>query len=555
MYERLGGGRAPRPVGRLPYPWDPSGFGDACTPADIDPRAGAPYRRPPVPPIARALALATLSGVLYFVGFVGFDQWYLAPVCLAPLLLALSRLERARTALLVSWWMGFVTHLGGYYWVVHLLQEFAHLALPLAVLGYLLLCLGQGAILAAFGWLAFVLAKRRGLPLAVVAPVAFVAVEFAFPLLFPSYLANALAWTPWLTQIADLGGVLLVSLVLASTSAAVFELVDARLSKRPVRKAVPAIALALVVFDVGYGQVRMAQVDERDAAAEKLTVAIVQANVGAATKHRKAAEGVRRYRDMTDAAMALEGVDLVVWPESGLNRTVTSLSQNLTGVVATEVKTPMIVGALRAQRENGKRKVWNTSLAVEPGGTIAATYDKTVLLAFGEYVPGDTIFPGVYDLLPYTSHFERGTSVAPLPVGPWRLSTNICYEDILPRFVRDLMGPIDAEGTRPHAIVNVTNDSWYGPAEPPIHLALATFRTIEHRRWMIRSTATGISAFIDSSGRVRQRSAFEEAETLVDEVPMIAAGPTVYGVLGDWLGWLALAACAAGLLVPLRKKA
>jgi apolipoprotein N-acyltransferase len=96
-------------------------------------------------------------------------------------------------------------------------------------------------------------------------------------------------------------------------------------------------------------------------------------------------------------------------------------------------------------------------------------------------------------------------------------------------------------------MVNGTNDSWYGPVEPRIHLALAMFRAIEHRRWLIRSTATGISAFVDSAGRLVQQSEFEKAQTLVQDVPMVAGGRTVYAVLGDWIGWLALAASAVGL--------
>ena len=110
------------------------------------------------------------------------------------------------------------------------------------------------------------------------------------------------------------------------------------------------------------------------------------------------------------------------------------------------------------------------------------------------------------------------------------------------------MASVDDKGHRPHALVNATNDSWYGPVEPGIHLALAMFRAIEHRRWLIRSTATGLSAFVDSAGRLVQKTDFEKAQTLVQDVPMIEGGATVYGVIGDLLGWLSLAAVAVGLL-------
>ncbi|MFN7132732.1 MAG: hypothetical protein ACK4N5_11670, partial [Myxococcales bacterium] len=158
--------------------------------------------RPLVP-----FALAVLSGVLYFVGFVGFDQWYLSWFCLVPLLVALRSAATWKRALLLSWVMGFTTHLGGYYWVVHLLQEFAHAPLPAAVAGYLLLCLVQGGSLATFGLLTWGLSKRGRVSLPLAAPVAMFAVEFAYPLLFPSYLGNSQIHFPLATQVADLGGV------------------------------------------------------------------------------------------------------------------------------------------------------------------------------------------------------------------------------------------------------------------------------------------------------------------------------------------------------------
>jgi len=498
--------------------------------------------------------LATLSGVLYFVGFVGFDQWYLSWLCLVPLLLALRGARTWKRALALSWWMGFVTHLGGYFWVVHLLQTFAHLPLPLAFVGYVLLCLGQGAILGAFGLLAWGVSRRSGLSLGVTAAPALTAVELAFPLLFPSYLANSQTWVPLVTQIADLGGVLLVSFLIALINGAIYEVVVSWRMRRGLRPALPATAAIALGATLAYGAVRIAQIEARDAAAPTLKTAIVQANVGAATKHERPGDGIRRYKRMTDEAMAIPGIGLVVWPESGFNRAVTPQVESLAGLVATEVKAPMIVGALRVELAE-RRKVWNSALALDASGAIVDAYDKIQLLAFGEYVPGDSIFPGIYDLLPYTSRFERGTNREALPVGAYRLSTDICYEDILPGFIRSLMGPIDEAGNRPHAMVNVTNDSWYGPHEPPIHLALATFRAIEHRRWLVRSTATGISAFIDSAGRLVQRSGFETEELLVADVPMITDGPTLYGRLGDWPGWLALVACAAGLARPRRREA
>ncbi len=503
------------------------------------------------------LLLAVLSGVLYFIGFIGFDQWYLEWVALVPLLIVLDGIDSGRRAFFVAWLMGWVTHLGGYYWVIHLLTTFAELPQSLAVVGYLLLCLYQGALFSVFGWLAWKLHRRSGLAIGWCAPLALIATEFVYPLLFQSYTANSQAWVPVLTQIADLGGVLALSGVIALVNGAVAQLILARIRQRAVPRTLAVAALAALLFTLSYGVLRIQQIDARDAAADQLEVAIVQANVGAKDKHELAAAGAIRYRQMTDVVMQGRGVDLVVWPESSLNDFV-GPDSNLTAVAASEVKVPMILGALRIDTDprlrNARTRYWNSVLAVEQGGAVSASYDKVKLLVFGETLPGYDLFPGFYrwlleqGILPYISVFSRGTSLAPLPVGQYRISADVCLEDILPRHIRALMGPIDSRGTRPHAMINATNDSWYGPVEPRIHLALSTFRAIEHRRWLIRSTATGISAFIDSSGRIVQRSPFEQAQTLVQGVPMIIGGPTLYGVIGDALGWLALAFVSIAIL-------
>ena len=105
----------------------------------------------------------------------------------------------------------------------------------------------------------------------------------------------------------------------------------------------------------------------------------------------------------------------------------------------------------------------------------------------------------------------------------------------------------------PHVMFNLTNDSWYGKTvEPMEHLALASFRSIEHRRSLVRATNTGISAFVDPAGRIAKRSGLWTRETLVDRVPKMQ-GRTVYALLGDWIGWLCALLSALGIGVAISK--
>jgi apolipoprotein N-acyltransferase len=102
--------------------------------------------------------------------------------------------------------------------------------------------------------------------------------------------------------------------------------------------------------------------------------------------------------------------------------------------------------------------------------------------------------------------------------------------------------------------VNLTNDSWYGAGhEQEQHLQLAAVRTIEHRRWLIRATSTGISAFVDATGRVMTRIPADVRGVAVRDVPMLQ-GTTFYEVAGDWPGWVALAVLAYFAARELRQR-
>jgi apolipoprotein N-acyltransferase len=92
----------------------------------------------------------------------------------------------------------------------------------------------------------------------------------------------------------------------------------------------------------------------------------------------------------------------------------------------------------------------------------------------------------------------------------------------------------------PHVLINLTNDAWFGDTQEPwIHLVLSQFRAIEHRRYMVRATNSGISAVIDPLGRIVARTGVLTRENLRYDVKMLE-GTTIYGSFGDWPGWLGL---------------
>ncbi len=84
-------------------------------------------------------------------------------------------------------------------------------------------------------------------------------------------------------------------------------------------------------------------------------------------------------------------------------------------------------------------------------------------------------------------------------------------------------------------ILNITNDSWFGPyGEPYLHFALTVFRGIETRLPQIRATNTGITALILPDGRVLDATAPMTERLVTMSVPVVKRTATLMVVVGDW---------------------
>jgi apolipoprotein N-acyltransferase len=496
----------------------------------------------------RTWGLATLAGVLYFTGFAGFDQFYLTWIAFVPLLFALEGLT-PRKALKVGAWMGLVTNFGGYYWLVGFMRDFSGFPLALGIVFNVILCAYQGGVFAAFCWI--VARGRDRLPVIVLVPLANVFVEFTYPLLFPSFTANSQHQFPLVLQIADLVGPLGVSAVVVLFNAALYRAIRERRAGRPWPTRDILVALGVVAATMVYGVVRIEQVEAVMKRAPKLTVGIAQSNMGIYQKWDDAREGLRRHRDLSKALQD-EGVDLLIWPESAYVHAIPRDEANVGArVLGRRLHTPLLFGAVTVKEgdDQHRRQIYNTALMIDADGTVRGKYDKTYLLAFGEYLPFGETFPILYDWSPNSSRFTAGRSLDPVHFRRWAISILVCYEDILPRFTRDVV-----RHAQPHLLVNMTNDAWFGDTnEPHIHLALAALRAIEHRRYLIRATNTGVSAFVDPVGRVYAQGPVFAMAKLRAQVGLIRT-VTIYERIGDALGWLAVVGVAWLVWVTRKRK-
>src|SRR6185369_12333020 len=149
-----------------------------------------------------------------------------------------------------------------------------HLPLIASIPIFLLLISYQAITWALFAHVLRRLNDRVKIPFVWLAPTVYVACELVVPYVFPWYLSITQAWVRPVIQIAELTGPLGVSFLLILSNAAIFELYRSRNFKRV------AIPLLILVGNVGYGYLRIHQVEAKRNAAPKVKVGVVQANIG-----------------------------------------------------------------------------------------------------------------------------------------------------------------------------------------------------------------------------------------------------------------------------------
>jgi apolipoprotein N-acyltransferase len=522
------------------------------------------------PPLSRrdgyALVLAVLSGVLWVLACADIDIWPLAWIAMVPSLWVIDRAPTLRRALVLGWVTGVVANLGGFYWITGLLTRFGDFPLPLAALGTTVLAAYQAVVFLLFALVVRAIRataeRRRGapLPMALVAPLVMVTFELLVPFIFPWYLAITQAWVLPVIQIAELTGPLGVTALLLAVNGAIYDAVSMTRRGAPVRRALlPAAgAAAILAASLGFGFARIAQVESARQDAPSLAVGVVQGNISFDEKglerHDLAAGQLRDLQRMS-AELEDRGAELILWSESAYpyrvsRRAEGDFPEDHIARIRRGFDAPLILGAVTDDRAESPYP-YNSALLLEPDGRFTARFDKIFLLLFGEHIPFLERFEWIERFAPdASSHFRRGEEIVTFPFehegAHYRLGPLICYEDILTSFGREL------GSHRPHLLVNLTNDAWFGDSAAPWqHMALSVFRAVEIRTDLVRSVNTGVSAYIDATGRVSAETYVVDpaidprgVDGLVRDVALLEGGHTFYVRFGDLFGYL----CAAATL-------
>lgn len=466
-----------------------------------------------------------------------------------------------RGAFVSGWCFGFGYFVVGLYWIANALliepERFAWL-LPFAVAGL-------PALLAIFTGLAAAAYRRfggRGSGRVLAFAALWAAAEWVRGNVFTGFPWNltGYAWAPsegmlQVTAIIGIYGLSLVTLAAVAAPAALWSPERADGTRGTAPWALPAGMLAVLALLWGGGLVRLAGAE--NGTVEGVRLRIVQANIPQQLKwdDNQRVANVRRFLDLS-ASPAAPGADPpthIIWPETAVPFFLNEEPLVISALARIAPEGGVVVtGTPRIHRGASGPTIWNSVIAIDSTGEIAATYDKFHLVPFGEYVPFrewiglSKITAGAVDFTP-----GPGPRTVILPGVP-AVSPLVCYEVIFPGRVTDPQA-------RPSWLLNVTNDGWYGRSAGPYqHLQIARVRAVEEGLPLVRAANTGISAVVDPYGRILHALPLERTGVIDSPLPERLPGPTVYARYGDalffgLLGLLALAARLWGRASPERR--
>ncbi len=318
--------------------------------------------------------------------------------------------------------------------------------------------------------------------------------DFRFPW---HNLGYALSEYTILLQVAEIGGVYLVSLLIIAVNWMIY-----KTYRRPVKYFI-LLGILLTVWLV-YGGIRLYRLPMQKTDTK---VSIVQPSIPQEIKWDRAYldSTLSVYRTMTEAAWR-DSADLVVYPESAIPLHLMRIRSQYNPVqqLCDRLDMPIFTGFPHMEPIEDHRYIdeyhFNACSQFRPKKAPDPVYKKIALVPFGERTPWLETFPFLWGIQLGQANFQPGDSTCYYSVDGLRYAPLICYEIALPHLTCDI-----AHGGGDF-VVNLTNDGWFGHTVGTYQHAMMTkFRAIETRKQFFRTANSGISMIVLPNGRIVQR--------------------------------------------------
>jgi apolipoprotein N-acyltransferase len=369
-----------------------------------------------------------------------------------------------------------------------------------------------------------------------------VVIEWGFPHMLPWTLGDALAGSAILRQGADIAGTHGLSFLIVFCAAAFASAAGGR-----DRCAAIGIGITVAGAVAGYGALCLAMERNEDLELPRMDAVALQGGIGTfadGAPQNERAWATYEKLTLDYARVAARGIvgALTVWPEMTLRSHLRHDGRRRQQLedLALSARRALLIGARDLHPTGGDL---NSAFLLSPPDAgrdpELQSYDKQILVPFGEYLPGARIISLMWKP---PGGLTPGEYRGPLEIaGGIRLGVSICFEVLH----AGASNRVVQDGAA--FLVNLADDGWFaGDVEPRQHLAGAAMRAVETRRWLVRASDSGISALIDPTGRVVSELAVGSVGAVRGMVPL-RQELTPYVRYGNWIVLLSCLLAAARL--------
>jgi len=473
-----------------------------------------------------------ISTILYVISFPKFNFWWFAFIALVPFFLALERTNSSLKSIFYGFFWSFCFSLGMGYWVFFTVLNHYEVPFISSVLFFVLCVIIPITIIYTLFVVFYRFFYRNHL--------------FFYSLVVPSvwvlaeYLKNVISFLiPWggiecalvpfsaFIQFGDItGGYGIMFIVVAINALFVFLIKQLKTHRthhsqesNPSDKVNSASFFFQVLFPlflicllflipIFYGVYQLennrVQIDHQYKDGKSVQATLAQGNYS--TKERWSGMGfyqrIMSYLELSKTAPAEkkekkgQGDRVIVWPETTLNS-----SSKVNDELFVEIMryigegTLLISGGLKNDQTTDE--VFNSAYFISGTGRLLR-YDKHLLLPYSETSPFIDLLDAYYSA---PSSFSAGRTPLCIKAPEGSVGASICFEILYPGFIRQSV----KQGAQ--YLVNMSNDSWFGDSPMPyIHLNAARLRAVENRRFLLRTSNSGISAIISPTGQIMAQS-------------------------------------------------
>ena len=463
--------------------------------------------------------LALICGLIFSLGFAPFDLWALSIITIA-VLFQLVKNSSNKEAFAYGYLFGFGMWLTGISW----LYVSIHYHGNIGIIGSSLLILIFISILSIYS--GFLLLLNNFLRLASPQNLAFLTLPISWVVIeiIRSYLFTGFPWLISGTMLADtfIDGYTPIIGAQGNTFFIILLGVLISLIYDSFQQKRPALFSSFLFIIILIPSTLMRSI-EWTSAEDNIQISLYQPNLTLSDKWSQF--GILKTQGMIEQSIEdSEEGDLIVFPETAL---ILSEKDNkpfmdLIKYKSSKKNLTLVTGIV--ERE-GNLRIRNRLQAI---GSIDTHYDKVKLVPFGEFIPFERYLGSLLDIIGLNlTNTVPGYEIKLINTGNLRISPSICYEIAFDELIRKT-------AKDSNILLTVSNDTWFGRSIGPIqHLEIAQNRALEHKKPLIRSTNSGISAIISRNGKIIEKQEYFE-EKSIKETVILYSGNTIYSKFGNW---------------------